>query len=124
MLRFPIGECRRCVRCVSGAGHDACHAPAPPISTAPIAEPIAITPSLVARLAGPADDLKHFLLPRVRRAKGERVTLDAVYARYRRWCDSRKATPPSTQAFAKEFKLISRRGDLRKELARRSIASM
>ena len=46
------------------------NAPAPPISTAPIAEPIAITPSLVARLASPADDLKHYLLPGVRRANG------------------------------------------------------
>ena len=82
-------------------------------STTPIAEPIAITPSLVAMLVSPADDLKRFRLACVPQAKGRHIALGEVYPRYRRWCDNQKATLLSAQVFAKEFELMSQRGAMR-----------
>jgi hypothetical protein len=81
--------------------------------TAPIAEPITLAPSPLAMLAGPFGNVKRFLLECLPRAKGQRVTLGAVYARYRRWCDDQTATPLSAHAFAEEFKRISERVALR-----------
>jgi Poxvirus D5 protein-like len=88
-------------------------ADAPSPVVAPIAEHITLAPSPVAMLAGPFGNVKRFLLECLPRAKGQRVTLGAVYARYRRWCDDQKSTPLSAQAFAEEFKTISERVALR-----------
>jgi hypothetical protein len=49
----------------------------------------------------------------VPRAKGEKVTLGAVYARYRRWCEETKAIALPAATFAEEFKAISERVALR-----------
>ena len=42
-----------------------------------------IFPAPLPAIAGPVGDIKRFLLACVPRARGERVTLGAVYARYR-----------------------------------------
>lgn len=65
------------------------------------------------RSGRPFGNVKRFLLECLPRAKGERVTLGAVYARYRRWCEETKATAVPATVFAEEFKDIFERVALR-----------
>jgi hypothetical protein len=70
------------------------------------------TPIPLTALA-PVGDVRRFLLACLPRAKGQRVSLSAVFARYRQWCAEQRVRELDATAFTEAFEAISQRVALR-----------